>query len=83
MSKKGKLLRLILLKIPLSLVALSLLWVLLLKWMPVKVTPLMITRSIENRGNDDFFTHKKWTPLEDISPEMVTSQSLSSKLVIR
>ena len=71
MSKKGKLLRLLLLKIPLSLVALSLLWVLLLKWVPVKVTPLMITRAIESRKDDSFFTHKKWTPLEDISPEMV------------
>lgn len=71
MTKKGKLLRLFLIKIPLALVCISLLWVLLLKWAPVKFTPLMLTRAIENRGNDDFFTHKKWTPLEDISPEMV------------
>ena len=71
MTKKGKLLRLFLIKIPLFLVAFSILWVLLLKWVPVRVTPLMITRAIENRKDDEFFTHQKWTRLQDISPEMV------------
>ncbi len=71
MIKKGKLLRLFLIKIPLFLVTFSLLWVLLLKWMPVLVTPLMVSRSIEYRKDPSFKTHKKWTRLEDISPEMV------------
>ena len=71
MTKKGRILRLLLLKIPLLLVAFSILWVLLLKWMPVLYTPLMATRSIEYRKDDSFHTHKKWTRLEDISPEMV------------
>ena len=71
MTKKGKLLRLLLIKIPLFLVAFSILWVLLLKWVPVRVTPLMITRAVENRKDDQFFTHQKWTSLQDISPEMV------------
>ena len=71
MTKRGKLLRLLLLKIPLFLVVFSVLWVLVLKWMPVLVTPLMVSRSIEYRKDDSFSTHKKWTRLEDISPEMV------------
>lgn len=71
MTKRGKLLRLFLIKIPLFLVVFSILWVLALKWMPVRVTPLMISRSIEYRKDDSFRTHKKWTRLEDISPEMV------------
>lgn len=71
MTKRGKLLRLLLLKIPLFLVVFSVLWVLALKWVPVLVTPLMVSRSIEYRKDDSFSTHKKWTRLEDISPEMV------------
>ena len=71
MTKKGKLLRFFLIKIPLFLVTFSVIWVLLLRWVPVWVTPLMITRSIEYRKDDSFKTHKKWTPLEEISPEMV------------
>lgn len=71
MTKRGKLLRLFLIKIPLFLVVFSILWVLALKWMPVRVTPLMISRSIEFRKDDSFRTHKKWTRMQDISPEMV------------
>ena len=71
MTKKGKLLRLLFIKIPLFLVLFSVLWVVALKWMPVRVTPLMLSRSIEYRKDDSFKTHKKWTRLEDISPEMV------------
>ena len=36
------------------------------KWMPVYITPLMITRSIEN---DDEMQHK-WVPIEEISKNM-------------
>ncbi|MBR4000937.1 MAG: monofunctional biosynthetic peptidoglycan transglycosylase [Bacteroidales bacterium] len=71
MTKKGKLLRLLFIKIPLFLVLFSVLWVVALKWMPVRVTPLMLSRSIEYRKDHSFKTHKKWTRLEDISPEMV------------
>lgn len=58
-------------KLPLALAAFSLLWVLALKWLPVAVTPLMISRSIEYLGDEDFHTRKKWVPLEKISPEML------------
>lgn len=36
------------------------------KWMPVYITPLMITRSIEN---DDEMQHR-WVPIEEISENM-------------
>lgn len=36
------------------------------KWMPVYITPLMITRSIEN---DDEMQHK-WVPIEEISENL-------------
>lgn len=62
--------KLILIKIPLAFIAVTVLWVLVLKWVPVVVTPLMISRSIEYRSDDSFRTHKKWRSYEKISPEM-------------
>lgn len=64
------LLKLVLIKIPLVFIAISVLWVLILKWVPVWVTPLMISRSIEYRSDDNFRTHRKWCSYEDISPEL-------------
>lgn len=57
-------------KIPLALIALSVLWVLVLKWVPVWLTPLMISRSIEYRSDDRFRTQKRWRRIEHISPEL-------------
>ncbi len=57
-------------KIPLALIALSVLWVLVLKWAPVWLTPLMISRSIEYRSDDSFRTQKRWRRIEQISPEL-------------
>lgn len=62
--------RLFLVRIPLAFIAFTLLWVLILKWVPVLVTPLMVSRSIEYRSDDDFRTHKKWRSYEKISPEL-------------
>ena len=65
-----RLLKLLLIKIPLAFIVLSVLWVLVLRWVPVWVTPLMISRSIEYRGDDSFQTHKSWQRYENISPEL-------------
>lgn len=58
-------------KLPLAVILLSVLVVLALKWVPVWVTPIMVSRSIEYRSDLDFHTVKKWCPLEDISPELM------------
>ena len=62
--------KLLLIKLPLAFIAVTVLWVLMLKWVPVWVTPLMVSRSIEYRNDDTFRTHKKWRRYEKISPEM-------------
>lgn len=62
--------KLLLIKLPLAFIAITVSWVLLLKWVPVMVTPLMISRSFEYRADDSFRTHKKWRDYENISPEM-------------
>lgn len=47
---------------------LSILSVIVFKWVPVPITPLMITRAVENKfdGNEMICSHD-WVPLEDIS----------------
>ena len=61
----------ILVRIPFWFVVASLVWVTLLKWVPVRVTPLMVRRSVQFVKAEGFHTRQYWKPLEDISPEMV------------
>ena len=66
-----KFLKFLLIKLPLALILLSVLAVVILKWVPVLVTPIMVSRSIEYRQDPDFHTSKRWCKLEDISPELI------------
>ncbi len=51
--------------------ALTLLWVLLLKWVPVRITPLMVARAVEYRDDPGFKTRQTWKSLDEISPELM------------
>ena len=46
-------------------------WVLLYKWAPVKWTPLMLKRTVQNIGEKDYKNTRAWVDLEDDSPVMV------------
>lgn len=70
-SLKSRLAWFFFVKLPLAFVILTVLWVTILKWMPVVVTPLMVSRAIEYREDDGFRTQKKWVSLKKISPEMM------------
>ncbi len=50
---------------------LSIATVIIFKWVPIPITPLMITRIIENKidGNDAVFSHD-WVSIEEISPNL-------------
>ena len=50
---------------------LSIVTVIIFKWVPIPITPLMITRVIENKieGNDAILSHD-WVSLEEISPNL-------------
>jgi len=52
-------------------IGLSILSVIIFKWVPVPITPLMITRAVENKleGKDALLTHD-WEPIENISPNL-------------
>ena len=70
-KKKGfKFFRWLFLYIPLWFVAITVLWVLVLRWVPVYVTPLMVVRTCQNWDDDSFVTHKRWQPMEKISPNL-------------
>lgn len=62
-----KIFKFIFIYIPLAFFLLSVTWILILKWVPVYVTPLMITRSIQFINKDDFKTVKRWRSLDKIS----------------
>ena len=64
-------LNILLVYIPLGFVVLSLTLVMLYKWVPVKWTPLMLKRTIENVGNKDYRNKQVWTDIEEISPKMI------------
>lgn len=52
-------------------IVLSLSWVLLYKFVPVKWTPLMLKRSLQNIEQKDYRNNRTWVDIEDISPVMV------------
>ena len=59
--------------IPAGFLLLSLLWVLIYKWMPVRWTPLMLVRTIENRDVEGYENKQSWVPLENVSCLLVES----------
>ena len=61
----------ILLRIFAVFVVFSLCWVMLYKYVPVRWTPLMLKRSIENVGKKDYRTQRVWVKIDEISPVMV------------
>ncbi len=46
-------------------------WVLLYKWVPVKLTPLMLKRGVQNFWEKSYKTTRTWIDIKDISPVMV------------
>ena len=46
-------------------------WVLLYKWVPVKWTPLMLKRSVQNIGEKGYRNTSTWVDIDDIASVMV------------
>ena len=49
----------------------SVAWVMLYKSVPVRWTPLMLKRSIENIDVEGYRNHRTWVNLDDVAPVMV------------
>jgi monofunctional biosynthetic peptidoglycan transglycosylase len=59
--------------IPAGFLLLSLSWVILYKWMPVRLTPLMLVRTFENRDVEGYENNQNWVSLENVSCLLVES----------
>ena len=59
--------------IPAGFLLLSLSWVLVYRWLPVKWTPLMLVRSIENRDVEGYENKQNWVSLENVDPVLIES----------
>lgn len=66
-----KTLKIFFIKLPISFLIISVLWVLLYKFVPVRWTPLMLKRKIENIDDREYRNHRTWVNLEDVAPVMV------------
>lgn len=72
--KRGKrILRILLLKVPVAFLLLSVCDVFIHKWLPVRVTPLMVKRMVQFSSDSTFRTQKKWISIDEISPELIKS----------
>ncbi len=68
---RKRILTILLAYIPAGFVVASVLLVTLLKWIPVTNTPLMLLRGIQNVSNEGVTVKYKWTPIEEVSDEMI------------
>ena len=69
----NKFLKVALIYVPLSFLVLSVSWVLVYKWAPVKWTPLMLKRTLQNRDKDDYSNVQFWVDIEEVSPNIVNA----------
>lgn len=59
--------------VPSIFLLLSISWVLAYKWLPVRWTPLMLIRTIENHNNDEYTNRQIWVSLNEVDPILVES----------
>ena len=65
-----KLLKWLLVKIPVAFILLSLALVLLYRFLPVLITPYMVIDAIENHSEPDYHFRYHWVRLEKVSPQL-------------
>lgn len=58
-------------KLAIAFIVISFAWILLYRWVPVKWTPLMLKRSIQNIEQKDYRNARTWVDIDEISPVMV------------
>ena len=61
----------VVIKLAIAFISISFAWVLLYRWVPVKWTPLMLKRSIQNIEQKDYRNARTWVDIDEISLVMV------------
>ena len=64
-----KLLKWLLIKIPVAFLLLSLALVLLFRFLPVWITPYMVIDAVEHRSDPDYKLRHHWVRMEKVSPQ--------------
>jgi monofunctional biosynthetic peptidoglycan transglycosylase len=67
---KRRIIRWLFLRLPIWIVLSSLIAVTLLKWVPVRLTPLMLKRAFQFREVENYHSEQEWVSLEYVSPEL-------------
>lgn len=75
--------RILLVKLLLAAMLLSLVLVTMLRWVPVKITPVMLKRAFQERGRETVTPRQEWVSLEEISPELIDAVLLSEDQLFR
>lgn len=57
--------------IPAIFLLISVTWVLAYRWTPIKWTPLMLIRTIENWNSDNYFNRQTWISKGEVSPVLI------------
>ena len=58
-------------RLAIAFIVLSFVWVLLYNWVPVRWTPLMLKRSLENIEQRNYRNTRTWVDLDEIAPVMI------------
>lgn len=57
--------------IPAAFLLISVTWVLTYRWTPIKWTPLMLARTVENMNSDNYINRQIWVSKEDVSQILI------------
>ena len=72
-----RILEILLIYLPATFLVLSISLVLLYKWVPVRWTPLMLIRTVENHGNKGYRNIQNWVEITDVAPNLIEAVRIS------
>ena len=72
-----RILEILLIYLPATFLVLSISLVFLYKWIPVRWTPLMLIRTVENHGNKGYRNIQNWVEITDVAPSLIEAVRIS------
>ena len=72
-----RILEILLIYLPATFLVLSISLVLLYKWVPVRWTPLMLIRTVENHCNKEYRNIQDWVKITDVAPNLIEAVRIS------
>ena len=72
-----KILEMLLIYLPATFLIMSFTWVLLYKWIPVRWTPLMLIRNIENYEDKEYRNNQNWVDISNVDRNLIEAIRIS------